>query len=137
MQQFAQPLFISIRGMTPRPAFPADIPASIKLTNWRKFVVDKIQSRYDKSTIQGITSQTRFEVDIVFMLTPAEFAKDLDNLAKALLASLFRENYQIKGKGIGAALFDVDDVNVVKLTLEKRQVSNQMDEGADITVIWK
>jgi hypothetical protein len=131
-----QPLFIPVRGMTPRPAIPADLPASIKLTDWRQFIVRKAQSRYNKSAIQGITSQTRFTVDMVFLLTQAEFGKDLDNLAKAVLDSLFKENYQVKGKGIGAALFDIDDVNVVKLTLEKIIVSEQADEGVDITITW-
>jgi len=123
--------------MSPAPAVPADQKAKERMWNWQRFVVQETRAKYDKSHMHGILLDTIFAVAIVFRLTPANVRRiDLDNLAKPMLDALFRPNYQIPVDR-GGALFDVDDANVFKLTVEKIIVPNREEEGADITITWE
>ncbi len=82
-----------------------------------------------------MSSSARFSVDIIFFLTPGNTpgGTELDNLAKPVLDTLFRARKQQPT----GTLFDTHDTNVYKLTLEKRLVSTQEEEGVEVTFVWE
>lgn len=136
MQQLIQPLLISVRGMSPAPAVPADQLAKERMWKWQRSLYKEARAMYDINSIHGITLDTIFKVAIVFRLTQLKVRKiDLDNLAKPVLDALFKPNYQIP-EDRGGALFNVDDANVFKLTIEKIIVPKG-EEGADINITWE
>ncbi|HEY7358117.1 MAG TPA: hypothetical protein VH590_16670 [Ktedonobacterales bacterium] len=104
---------------------------------WWQTLATKAQAVRASRSFSAPAASTRFALDVVFFLTPENGpggveGTDLDNLAKPVLDTLFKARKQQPT----GALFDLDDASVIKLTLEKRLVSTQQEEGIDITIVW-
>lgn len=76
---------------------------------------------------------------MLFFINEASIQRvDLDNLAKPVLDTLFNvRRPQVKDISLTGAMFPVDDDRVFKLTLEKRQVSDDRGEGVQVRVRWE
>jgi hypothetical protein len=62
---------------------------------------------------------------------------DLDNLAKPVLDTIFKSRHsQVKDPYLTGALFEVDDDQVIRLRLEKGEVTYTSEEGVDVAVTW-
>ena len=121
---------VSVRGEKP-------IPWGCNEWDWRKSVAESARAVRPQSAQQQVSSDTRFAVEIVFLMTAAHIGRaDLDNLAKPMLDTLFQtRNAQVKDLSLTGALFNVDDDRIFKLILEKRLVSTGAEEGVDIKVV--
>ena len=122
---------LNIRGMQPR-------TYSNEEGFWRKYIANYLMQeraggRIPESHIR-VTESDRFEVWMVFHLVKDSRPKDLDNLSKPVLDTLFCDRYSRKhAKG---ALYQVDDYHVWKLHLEKRLVESEKDAGVSITIAF-
>lgn len=104
---------------------------------WREAVAQEARLS-PQNQARAITPTTRLDMVIIFnLLNDRVLRPDLDNLAKPVLDTLFRiRNAQVSDLSLTGALFDVDDDHVFRLTLEKRPVEKETDEGAEITITW-
>lgn len=122
-----QEITLHIRGIKPA-------PWAGKEWDWRKAVATEARKHFQGSP----DSKLSFEVHVIFYFLESTFDKsDLDNLTKPVLDTLFLPNNpQVKDRSLTGALIETDDSRVTKLYLEKRTVTSQQDEGADIIISW-
>ena len=123
-------LNFSLRGTRPAPFAGGEFEKP-----WWQTLADKAQSIRASRPLPVIPSSASFTVDLVFFLMSKETpgGTELDNLAKPVLDTLFKARKQPPT----GALFDAHDTRILKLTLEKRPVSTEEEEGIDITIAWK
>ena len=106
--------------------------------DWRRAIADEARGLRYKVDAHKISERTSFIVEILFLLCP-HYIKgvDLDNLAKPVLDTIFKSRHsQIKDPYLTGALFDVNDDQVIRLVLEKREVTHTGEEGIDIAITW-
>ena len=110
-------------------------PARVKSISWREAIRDAVTDTYPQAPFTSPPLGTRFTVEVIFRMTPADLARpacDLDNFAKPVLDTLFTsQNVSPRVTGV---LLPVNDTWVFRLVLEKVGVETPQDQGADITV---
>ena len=118
--------------MTPKPWGTNEMP-------WRRAVAEKATILRNSNETAQASDDTIFLVRLVFYLKAAHIRHtDLDNLAKPVLDTIFlSRNPQVSDSALTGSLFDVDDDRVFGLHLEKRQVSNEAEEGMDAMIEWQ
>jgi Holliday junction resolvase RusA-like endonuclease len=123
-------LAFALRGVRPVPFAGGEAEKP-----WWQTLATQAQAVRAKRSFPAVASSARFAVDIVFFLMPKNTpgGSDLDNLAKPVLDTLFKGRKQPPT----GTLFDVHDTNVIKLTLEKRLVSTEEEEGVDVMFVWE
>jgi hypothetical protein len=103
---------------------------------WRKHIADHVSGRLKEDSVPeshlSAGQSDFFEVSMVFHLQRSGRPKDLDNLAKPILDTLFR--YKYKGKINEGVLYKVEDHQVWKLHLEKRLVDNEDETGVSLRI---
>ncbi len=106
--------------------------------DWRRAIADEARGLRYKVGARKISERTSFIVEILFLLCPRYIkGVDLDNLAKPVLDTIFKSRHsQVKDLYLTGALFDVDDDQVIRLVLEKREVTHTGEEGIDIAITW-
>jgi Holliday junction resolvase RusA-like endonuclease len=106
--------------------------------DWRRAVADQARGLRYKVDAHDVSERTSFIVEIVFLLCPHSIKEvDIDNLAKPVLDTIFKSRHpQIQDRYLTGALFDVDDDQVIRLVLEKREVTRTGEEGIDVTITW-
>lgn len=100
-----------------------------KQWKWR----EKIKNEIEKKT--EVEKDIRFKVTINFKVNDTK--KDLDNLAKPVLDTLFKirnPQSEAKNRKLYGALFDVDDDRVCELILKKEIPKDGENEGAEIKI---
>ncbi len=125
-------VFLQVRGICP-------VPWGSNEWDWRRALASEGRRVLADMDPFVVTAVTHFEVVVVFLMNAAHIGRsDLDNLAKPVLDTLFRSRYaQVKDLDLTGALFNVDDDRVFKLTLEKRLVATDADEGIDVSITWE
>ena len=114
-------------------------PARVKSISWREAIHDAVTDAYPQAPFTSPPSGSRFTVEVIFRMTPADLARpafDLDNFAKPVLDTLFTSQNVSKGRLTGVLLREVNDTWVFRLRLEKVEVKTPQEQGADITVTW-
>ncbi len=125
-----EPIKISVRGETPKTYSNND-------WDWRRVIAKKARQFQNRRDVQQTSEETKFTVDIVFYLRSV-IRQDLDNLAKPVLDTLFLpDNPKKEDPSISNVLFNLDDKQVFILNMEKKHVSDNSEEGADITISWE
>ena len=106
--------------------------------DWRRAVADEARRLRYKVDAHNISARTSFIVEILFLLCPHYIKEvDIDNLAKPVLDTIFKSrNSQVHDRYLTGALFDVDDDQVIRLVLEKREVTHTGEEGIDVAITW-
>lgn len=106
--------------------------------DWRRAVADQARGLRYKVDAHKISERTSFIVEIVFLLCPHYIKEvDIDNLAKPVLDTVFKSRYpQVQDYHLTGALFDVDDDQVIRLVLEKREVTHTGEEGIEVAITW-
>lgn len=86
----------------------------------------------------AVNGDTEFKVEATFHLLPQDkwHLVDLDNLAKVLLDTLFKPRHPPVLEDGSRFLFDADDGQVIELTLRKRLVDEEKEQGVDVRVTW-
>ena len=116
---------IEVRGHRPlREAIP-----------WREAIREAVTTAYPQAPFTSLPSETKFDVEVIFRMTPKDLARpavDLDNFAKPVLDTLFTS--QNVSRLTGVLLPEVNDTWVFRLLLEKVEVKTPEEQGADITV---
>ena len=110
-------------------------PARRESNSWREAIRDEVKATYPQAPFPAPPLKTKFDVKVIFRMTPADLDKpamDLDNFVKPVLDTLFTsQNVSPRVTGV---LFPVNDTWVFRLVLEKVGVETPQDQGADITV---
>lgn len=123
---------LSVRGSSPK-------PWGTNEWDWRGSISAVVRDHLKDMTVNNISKESCFEVDIVFYVLDNSFKQsDLDNLAKPVLDTLFHSRTaQVQDMKLTGALFpSIDDDRVTKLNLEKRLTESTDDQGAEILVRW-
>lgn len=105
---------------------------------WRRALADEVRGLRYTVDAHDISARTSFIVEIVFLLCPHYIKEvDIDNLAKPVLDTIFKSRHpQVQDRYLTGALFDVDDNQVIRLVLEKRDVTHTGEEGIDAAITW-
>lgn len=121
---------VRIRGVTPSPWGNAE-----KEQYWREYIAEDVGKRVHQPLT--VPDNTQFEVKIEFYFISSRFfsSGDLDNLAKPVLDTLFRQ--RAASRFPTGCLFKLDDARVTSLLLTKQVVGKEEHEGAKIRVHWK
>jgi hypothetical protein len=112
-------------------------PARVKSISWREAIRDAVMDAYPQAPFTSPPLGTRFTVEVIFRMTPADLARpacDLDNFAKPVIDTLFTS--QNVSRLTGMLLPGVNDTWVFRLLLEKVEVKTPQEQGADVTVTW-
>ena len=114
-------------------------PARARRTSisWREAIRDAVTDTYPQAPFTSPPLGTRFTVEVIFRMTPADLARpacDLDNFAKPVIDTLFTS--QNVSRLTGVLLPEVNDTWVFRLLLEKVEVRTPQEQGADLTVTW-
>jgi hypothetical protein len=112
-------------------------PARVKSVSWREAIRDAVTTAYPRAPFASPPAGTKFAVEMIFRMTPADLARpacDLDNFAKPVLDTLFTSQNVSRLNGV--LLPEVNDTWVFRLVLEKVGVETPQEQGADITVRW-
>ena len=98
---------------------------------WRSAVAAQARAAASAAPVLPPPPSARFTAELVFYLAEANFERaDLDNLAKPVLDTVFLpHNAQVQDRSLTGAIFQVDDAQVVRLTLEKRAARTPEEEG--------
>jgi hypothetical protein len=126
---YPNPWRIQVRGHPAR--------AQRKSISWREAIREAVMDTYPQAPFTSLPSGSRFTVEVIFRMTPADLARpafDLDNFAKPVLDTLFTSQ-NVSGL-TGVLLREVNDTWVFRLLLEKVEVKTPQEQGADITVTW-
>jgi hypothetical protein len=95
-------------------------PARVKSIGWREAIRDAVTDAYPQAPFASPPLGTRFTVEVIFRMTPADLARpacDLDNFAKPVIDTLFTS--QNVSRLTGVLLSEVNDTWVFRLLLEK------------------
>jgi hypothetical protein len=112
-------------------------PARVRSISWREAIRAAVTEAYPEAPFTAPPLGSRFTVEVVFRMTPADLARpacDLDNFAKPVIDTLFTSQNVARLSGV--LLPEVNDTWVFRLLLEKVEVGASEDQGADITVRW-
>ncbi|MGZ5323279.1 MAG: hypothetical protein ACXWZ3_04275 [Solirubrobacterales bacterium] len=95
-----------------------------------------MKETYPEAPFKAPPEQTKFEVEVIFRMTPGDLKKpavDLDNLVKPVLDTLFTSQH-VPPTVPTRVLFPVNDTWIFRLVAEKVGVETAQDQGALITV---
>lgn len=109
--------------------------ARVRGIPWRKAIRDQVRVTYPQAPFAEPPSETKFDVQVVFRMTPEDLARpasDLDNFVKPVLDTIFTS--QNVSQEVTGVLFPVNDTWVFRLVAEKVRVETSEEQGADITV---
>ncbi len=115
-----------------------------KEQEWREAIEAKAKKVREENKLQALKA-TRFHVSIEFLINEPQLSihengADLDNMAKPVIDTLFKQGSSVepKTKKPTGVLFNINDKQVFELIMKKRlpNPEDEEKEGAKITITW-